>query len=93
MSVFFVVRWFFMVLCCAVVVKAKARTQIGTPYYLSPEICQDKPYDNKSDMWYVVSHSPLSDAARAIELIHVLIFAAHKWGVVGVGLLALCCMK
>jgi len=28
-----------------------AQTQIGTPYYLSPEICQDKPYDQKSDMW------------------------------------------
>ncbi len=32
---------------------AKAKTQIGTPYYLSPELCQDKPYDNKSDMWAV----------------------------------------
>ncbi len=28
-----------------------ARTQIGTPYYLSPEICQQKPYNNKSDVW------------------------------------------
>ncbi|CAF4355954.1 unnamed protein product, partial [Rotaria sp. Silwood2] len=28
-----------------------ARTQIGTPYYLSPEICQQKPYNNKSDIW------------------------------------------
>lgn len=28
-----------------------AQTQIGTPYYLSPEICQDKPYDQKSDIW------------------------------------------
>jgi serine/threonine protein kinase len=25
--------------------------QIGTPYYLSPEICEDKPYDRKSDVW------------------------------------------
>lgn len=25
--------------------------QIGTPYYLSPEICQDKPYNRKSDCW------------------------------------------
>lgn len=32
---------------------AKAKTQIGTPYYLSPEICQERPYDNKSDMWAV----------------------------------------
>jgi NIMA (never in mitosis gene a)-related kinase len=28
-----------------------ARTQIGTPYYLSPEICCDKPYNKKSDVW------------------------------------------
>ncbi len=28
-----------------------ARTAIGTPYYLSPEICQDKPYNQKSDIW------------------------------------------
>lgn len=29
----------------------KALTAIGTPYYLSPELCQGKPYDNKSDVW------------------------------------------
>ncbi|CAH8562257.1 unnamed protein product [Schistosoma margrebowiei] len=28
-----------------------ARTCIGTPYYLSPEICENKPYDHKSDIW------------------------------------------
>jgi len=28
-----------------------ARTAIGTPYYLSPEICQEKPYSYKSDIW------------------------------------------
>nr|XP_025978665.1 serine/threonine-protein kinase Nek1 isoform X5 [Dromaius novaehollandiae] len=27
------------------------RICIGTPYYLSPEICQNKPYNNKSDIW------------------------------------------
>ncbi|XP_022249572.1 serine/threonine-protein kinase Nek1-like [Limulus polyphemus] len=27
------------------------RTCIGTPYYLSPEICDNKPYNNKSDIW------------------------------------------
>ncbi len=29
----------------------KAKTVIGTPYYLSPEIINDKPYDYKSDIW------------------------------------------
>ena len=28
-----------------------ARTVIGTPYYLSPEICEEKPYNDKSDVW------------------------------------------
>ncbi|XP_032812294.1 serine/threonine-protein kinase Nek5-like isoform X2 [Petromyzon marinus] len=28
-----------------------ARTCIGTPYYLSPEICENCPYNNKSDIW------------------------------------------
>uniref|UniRef100_A0A383W991 non-specific serine/threonine protein kinase n=1 Tax=Tetradesmus obliquus TaxID=3088 RepID=A0A383W991_TETOB len=28
-----------------------ARTIVGTPYYLSPELCDDKPYNEKSDVW------------------------------------------
>ncbi|CAN0168798.1 unnamed protein product, partial [Ectocarpus sp. 13 AM-2016] len=28
-----------------------AKTAIGTPYYMSPEICQEKRYNHKSDMW------------------------------------------
>lgn len=28
-----------------------AHTFIGTPYYLSPELCKDLPYDEKSDVW------------------------------------------
>jgi len=30
---------------------ALARTQVGTPYYLSPEICQKQPYATPSDIW------------------------------------------
>lgn len=28
-----------------------AKTIIGTPYYLSPEICEEKNYNDKSDVW------------------------------------------
>mmetsp|Transcript_1219 Transcript_1219/g.1855 ORF Transcript_1219/g.1855 Transcript_1219/m.1855 type:complete len:776 (+) Transcript_1219:712-3039(+) len=28
-----------------------ARTMVGTPYYLSPELCREQPYNNKSDVW------------------------------------------
>ena len=30
-----------------------AKTQTGTPYYASPEIWQDKGYDNKTDIWSI----------------------------------------
>ena len=29
----------------------KAQTIVGTPYYLSPEIIKNKPYNFKSDIW------------------------------------------
>ena len=28
-----------------------ASTVIGTPYYMSPEVCQNQPYSYKSDVW------------------------------------------
>ena len=28
-----------------------AKTIIGTPYYLSPELCDELPYNDKSDVW------------------------------------------
>ena len=30
---------------------AFAKKVIGTPYYLSPELCDEKPYNDKSDVW------------------------------------------
>ena len=29
----------------------QARTVVGTPFYMSPEVCESKPYDFKSDVW------------------------------------------
>lgn len=31
--------------------KGLCQTQAGTPYYASPEVWKDKPYDSKSDIW------------------------------------------
>ena len=28
-----------------------AKTCVGTPYYLSPEVWENRPYNNKSDIW------------------------------------------
>ncbi|KAL3137850.1 hypothetical protein ABBQ38_005103 [Trebouxia sp. C0009 RCD-2024] len=30
-----------------------ARTMVGTPYYMSPEILKGKPYDGKTDVWAI----------------------------------------
>ena len=35
-----------------------ASTCVGTPCYLAPEMCQDKPYSSKADVW--VSAEPLT---------------------------------
>jgi len=29
----------------------KAMSIVGTPYYMSPEVVQGRPYEYKSDMW------------------------------------------
>ena len=34
-----------------VVQKGLSYTQTGTPYYASPEVWKDMPYDSKSDIW------------------------------------------
>ena len=28
-----------------------AKTFVGTPYYLSPEVCENRPYNLASDLW------------------------------------------
>ncbi|CAE8636297.1 unnamed protein product, partial [Polarella glacialis] len=54
-----------------------ARTAIGTPFYLSPEICQEKPYSFKSDVWSLgcvlyelatLHHAFDSDSMRGLVL-------------------------
>ena len=37
--------------CAKLMKSGMARTQIGTPYYMSPEIWANRPYDAKSDVW------------------------------------------
>lgn len=32
---------------------ACAKTACGTPYYMAPEICQERPYHNRSDVWAI----------------------------------------
>ena len=48
-----------------------ARTLIGTPAYLSPELCEDEPYNQKSDMWAlgVILYECLAMGKRPFECV------------------------
>ncbi|GIY68349.1 hypothetical protein CEXT_593661 [Caerostris extrusa] len=52
-----------------------AETAIGTPYYLSPEVYQRKPYNHKSDIWalgcILFELSALEQAFKAEDFMHL----------------------
>ncbi|KAM9326535.1 uncharacterized protein PAF06_002751 [Gastrophryne carolinensis] len=57
-----------------------ASTCVGTPYYLSPELCQDIPYSSKSDIWAlgcllyeICALKPAFDAANLISLFYKIV--------------------
>lgn len=43
--------------------KDLAYTQTGTPYYASPEVWQDKPYEVKSDIWSFGTYGDIQAAS------------------------------
>ena len=52
--------------------KGLVYTQTGTPYYASPEVWRDEPYDMKSDIWslgcIIYEMSALKPPFRAIDM-------------------------
>ncbi|XP_053329633.1 serine/threonine-protein kinase Nek1-like [Spea bombifrons] len=57
-----------------------ASTCVGTPYYLSPELCQDIPYSSKSDIWAlgcllyeICALKPAFDATNLISLFYKIV--------------------
>ncbi|XP_070564800.1 uncharacterized protein [Ptychodera flava] len=62
----------------------KASTCVGTPCYLSPELCQDIPYNNKSDIWALgcllyemCGLEPAFDANNLISLFYKIVKCDH----------------
>jgi NIMA (never in mitosis gene a)-related kinase len=63
----------------------KARTVVGTPYYLSPEIVENKPYSFKSDIWslgvllYEITCLKMPFDASSLPMLYVkIIRGAHS---------------
>ncbi|XP_050432011.1 serine/threonine-protein kinase Nek8 isoform X2 [Adelges cooleyi] len=59
--------------------KLQALTVVGTPYYISPEMCEGKQYDQKSDVWALgcilyemTSLQRTFDASNLPALIHII---------------------
>lgn len=62
----------------------KAMTMVGTPSHMSPELCQDMPYNNKSDIWAlgcllfeVSAFKPAFDATNLMGLIYKIVKGSH----------------
>ncbi|XP_018419753.1 PREDICTED: serine/threonine-protein kinase Nek6-like [Nanorana parkeri] len=58
-----------------------ASTCVGTPYYLSPEMCQDVPYSSKSDIWALgcllyemCALKPAFDATNLLSLFYKIVY-------------------
>lgn len=66
-----------------------AHTLVGTPYYLSPEMCEGAPYDERSDVWalgvvmYEAATFRLPFEGRT-QVVHM------YWGVGVVGCISCC---
>ena len=44
---------------------AMAETVVGTPFYMSPELFEEKPYSTKTDVWCAAPAAPApADGAR-----------------------------
>ncbi|PIK33759.1 putative serine/threonine-protein kinase Nek6 [Apostichopus japonicus] len=62
----------------------KAMTMVGTPSHMSPELCQDMPYNNKSDIWAlgcllfeISAFEPAFDANNLMGLIYKIVKGNH----------------
>lgn len=58
-----------------------AQTSVGTPYYLSPELCQEQKYNSKTDIWSlgclvyeITSFRPPFEASNHLALAHKIVY-------------------
>lgn len=55
---------------------AQAFTSVGTPYYMSPELCNAEPYNQKTDVWalgIILSELCLTEVPFPADTLHTLI--------------------